>query len=86
MGANADGRVAVGPGSVRFNASIFELLEIRLEPDGALHAGATVNEEGETSASRQTIELRLVAADRLSVATSASGEPAVYVRCPATKR
>ena len=58
--------IVVAARSVRFNASSFELENIQAKPDGALHAGAIVNEEGETSTSHEMIELKLVAIDKLA--------------------
>ena len=80
-GANADGRVRVGSRSIGFNASNFEFEDVVIRGDDTLRAAAIVSEEGETTTSRHTIELRLVASDRLSIRIDAGNEVTVYVRC-----
>jgi hypothetical protein len=79
-----DGHVAIKPRSVDFYASGYTLQVIEAWPNGVFRATAVTTEEGEPGRSRDKIDLKLVAPDRLSIKTGASGDHA-YVRCAAAR-
>lgn len=79
-----DGQVTVKARSVDFYASGYSLRVIVAQPNGVFRATAVTSEEGEAGRSRGKIDLKLVAPDRLSIKTDASGDH-VYVRCAATR-
>jgi hypothetical protein len=80
--ANAadDGRVVIKARSVAFFASSYRLQSLVVKPDGAYHAAAATNEEGEPSASRGVIALKLLGPALLKIWTDTAGAH-TYVRC-----
>lgn len=78
--AGDDGHVVIKARSVEFFAALYSLENIVVRADGAFHATAIVNEEGEPGASRGHVDLKLVADGRLSIRTDAAGSH-TYVRC-----
>jgi hypothetical protein len=79
-----DGHVAIKPRSVDFYASGYSLQVIVAQPNGVFRATAVTTEEGEPGRSRNKIDLKLVAPDRLSIKTGASGDHD-YVRCASAR-
>jgi hypothetical protein len=80
---DSDGRLTVEAKRVASFAAVFKLGEIRKQPDGSLKAAAARFDEGEQRRPRASLELKLLAPDKLHV-KSDRNETITYSRCKKT--
>jgi hypothetical protein len=77
---DSDGRVAVEPRQVSSFAALFKLQTISKLPDGTLRASTRRFDEGEARRPRDTLDLKLVSPDTLSI-KSGREQAVSYRRC-----
>jgi hypothetical protein len=77
---DSDGRVVVQPREVSSFAALFKLRTISRLADGTLRAATRRYDEGEARTPRDTLDLKLLAPDRLSIKSRDSGA-VTYQRC-----
>lgn len=81
---DSDGRVVVQAREVTSFAAMFKLRTISKLPDGTLRSATRRYDEGEVRRPRDTLDLKLVSPDTLSI--KSGREPAVsYQRCKSVK-
>ena len=72
----SDGLLKIGPNTVAFFASAYDIKRVVRLPDGSLRASGSVANEGEEGRDRGSLSLKLISPDRLHVLDHA------YHRCP----
>ncbi|NWG25135.1 MAG: hypothetical protein HXY30_12110 [Pseudorhodoplanes sp.] len=77
---DSDGRVVVQARAVSFFAATFKLRSISRLADGRLRAATRRFDEGEPRIPRDTLELKLLSSDRLSIRSGREGA-VTYERC-----
>jgi hypothetical protein len=76
------GQLTIAATSLEFGVSAYELQSIVMRPGGTLRGEGLYREEGYEHASREVIELKLLAPRRLLVRWARNQEH-IYVRCDA---
>lgn len=82
---DSDGRVTVEARQVSSFAALFKLQTMTQAPDGTVRASTRRFDEGEARRPRDTLDLKLVAPDRLSI-KSGREQAVTYDRCKGAKR
>lgn len=82
---NSDARLNVAPLRVDSYGSAFKLRDIRQRPDGSWGAKALRSDEGEPKRVRDTLVLKLVSPDRLTI-RSGRDVALDYFRCKIARR
>lgn len=81
---DSDGRVTVEPRQVSSFAALFKLQTMTQAPDGTVRASTRRFDEGEARRPRDTLDLKLVAPDTLSI-KSGREQAVSYRRCKGAK-